>query len=326
MPMHAPTKPRPPTTGDIAAAARRIASFIRRTPLLTSDALNRELGCQIWLKCEHLQETGAFKMRGAANAVQRLREQGITADVATHSSGNHGAALARAARLDGRRAHIVMPDNAVRMKIDAVRRQGGEVILCAPTQAAREAGLAELVEQGLVPVPPYDHHDIIAGQGTATLELLEEAGALDVLLAPVGGGGLISGTAIAAHGVNPEIEVIAAEPDGAADTAASLARGRRVTEWQPNTIADGLRALVGVLTFEIIQSEVARVLTVSDQAIIEGMQLAKEALDLAIEPSSATVLAAIRAHPAHFRGLRVGVILSGGNVDTSAYPFLAGGE
>lgn len=326
MPMHVPTEPRPPVFEDIAAAARRIAPFIRRTPLVTSDALNLELGCKIWLKCENLQKTGAFKMRGAANAVQRLREQDIIADVATHSSGNHGAALARAARLDGRLARVVMPDNAVRSKIEAVRRQGAEVILCAPTQAAREAGLAELVARGLVPIPPYDHPDIISGQGTATLELLEEAGALDVLLAPVGGGGLVSGSAIAAHGVDAGIEVIAAEPEGAADTAASMAQGIRVTEWDPDTIADGLRALVGVLTFDIIQSEVARVLTVSDQALIEGMQLAKEILDLVIEPSSATVLAAIRAHPAHFRGRRVGVIISGGNVDTGAYPFLAGSK
>jgi threonine dehydratase len=300
--------------------------MVCRTPVVTSGELDRQLGCRIWCKCEHLQETGAFKMRGAANAVLRLREMDIDANVATHSSGNHGAALARAARLDGRLAHVVMPRNAVDAKIEAVRGQGAEVIFCEPTQSAREAGLAELVKQGLVPIPPYDHPDIIAGQGTAVLELLQEVRNLDVLLAPVGGGGLVSGSAIAAHGLDRRIEVIAAEPEGASDTAASMHQGSRVSQWQPDTVADGLRALVGVLNFQIIQAEVSRVLTVSEAGILSAMALAHDCLEMAIEPSSATVFAAIREHPEVFRGRRVGLIISGGNVDRSAYPFLARAE
>jgi threonine dehydratase len=316
------TELRAPVFDDIVAAARRIAPLVIRTPVVFNAALNQALGCQAWCKCENLQETGSFKMRGAANAVLRLREQGHEGDVATHSSGNHGAALARAARLDGRMAHVVMPANAVQSKIESVRQQGGEVILCPPIQAEREAGLARLVARGLTPIPPYDHSDIIAGQGTATLELLEESGPLDLILAPVGGGGLVSGSAIAAHGVNPSIRVMAAEPAGAADTAASVKQGRRVTEWHPETIADGLRALVGKLTFQVIRAEVDQVLTVSEQGIVDGMKLAKSTLGMAIEPSSATVLAAILEHPALFRDRRVGLILSGGNVEHAAFPFL----
>lgn len=306
------------------AAGRRIKDQVRRTPVVTHETLNEALACEAWCKCENLQDTGSFKLRGASNAVLHLREQGVGADVATHSSGNHGAALARAARQDGRQAFVVMPDNAVPAKIAAVRDQGAEVILCEPTQSAREAGLARLVAQGLVPIPPYDHPDIIAGQGTAALELLGEKSDLEILMTPVGGGGLVSGTAIAAHGLNPHIRVFGAEPEGAADTAASLRQGSRVAEWKPDTIADGLRALVGKLTFQIIQDREVRVLTVSEQGIIDGMELVWDTLEMAIEPSSATVIAAIREHPEHFRGRRVGLVFSGGNVDRSQYSFFAG--
>jgi len=323
MPMPSKTEPRAPTFTDIVDAARRIAPIIRRTPVKSGRLIDIELGCQMWFKCENLQETGAFKMRGAANAVLHLREQHNESNVATHSSGNHGAALARAARLDGRKAHVVMPSNAVQRKIDAVRGQGAEVVLCEPNQPAREAGLEALVKQGLIPIPPYDHPDIIAGQGTAALELLEEREDLDIILTPVGGGGLVSGTAIAAHGLSSRIEIIAAEPEGAADTAASLARGSRVESWQPDTIADGLRAIVGKLTFPIIQAENAQVVTVSEQGIINAVRLAFDSLAMAIEPSAAIVLGAILEHPERFRGRRVGVILSGGNVERSAFPFLA---
>jgi threonine dehydratase len=313
----------PPSLEDIVAAGRRIKDQVQRTPVVTHEALNKALACEAWCKCENLQGTGSFKLRGASNAVSRLRELGIEADVATHSSGNHGAALARAARQDGRQAFVVMPDNAVPAKIAAVRAQGAEVILCEPTQSAREAGLARLVAQGLVPIPPYDHPDIIAGQGTAALELLGEKSDLEILMTPVGGGGLVSGTAIAAHGLNRSIRVFGAEPEGAADTAASLRQGSRVTDWNPDTIADGLRALVGKLTFQIIQAREVRVLTVSEQGIMDGMELVWDTLEMAIEPSSATVIAAIREHPEHFRGRRVGLVFSGGNVDRSQYPFFA---
>ena len=312
-----------PELGDIQQAHRRIEKQVLRTPVERFPALDRRLGCHLWLKCDHLQPTGAFKLRGASNAVACLEERGIAGDVATHSSGNHGAALAWAARAAGRRARVVMPENAVPAKIDAVRRFGGEVILCPPGQAPREAGLAELVSQGCIPVPPYDHPDIIAGQGTAALELLEAAPELDVLVAPLGGGGLLAGCAIAAQGIKPGIEIIGAEPAGAADTATSLQRGARVTAWEPDTIADGLRAVVGVSNFAVIEQRARAILLVDDDAIIAAMRLALETAGLRLEPSAAVALAVIREHPEAFEGRRVGVILTGGNIDFERFPWLA---
>jgi threonine dehydratase len=312
-----------PDLGDIQHALRRIEKQVLRTPVERSRELDRQLGCELWLKCEHLQPTGAFKLRGASNAIACLEERGVAGDVATHSSGNHGAALAWAARAAGRRAHVVMPENAVPAKIEAVRRFGGEVILCPPGQAPREAGLADLVSQGCIPVPPYDHPDIIAGQGTAALELLETAPGLDVLVTPLGGGGLLAGCAIAAQGIKPGIEIIGAEPAGAADTAASLERGARVTAWNPETIADGLRALVGVSNFAVIEERVRDVLLADDDAIIAAMRLALETAGLRLEPSAAVALAVIREHPEEFEGRRVGVVLTGGNIDFEHFPWLA---
>lgn len=312
-----------PDLQDIQQAHRRIENQVLRTPVERASALEHALGCRLWLKCEHLQPTGAFKLRGASNAVACLEERGISGDVATHSSGNHGAALAWAARSVGRRARVVMPENAVAAKIDAVRNFGGEVILCPPGQVPREAGLAKLVEQGCIPIPPYDHPDIIAGQGTAALELLEAAPELDVLVTPLGGGGLLAGCAIAAHGINPGIEVIGAEPAGAADTATSLERGARVTAWEPDTVADGLRALVGVGTFAVIEQRVRRVLLADDAAIVAAMQLALEKARLRLEPSAAVALAVIQQHPEIFEGRRVGVVLTGGNIDLDRFPWLA---
>lgn len=309
---------------DILDARQRIFSQVANTPVRHSDALNEALGCTLHCKCENLQETGAFKFRGASNAIIHLREMGISTDVATHSSGNHGAALAHAARLDGRKAFVVMPENAVRTKVEAVRRYGGEVIFCEPTHEAREAGLAELVAQGCIPIPPYDHVDIIAGQGTAALEFLEVVPGVDILMTPVGGGGLISGTAIAARQVSPGVCLIAAEPEGAADTAASFGQRKRVSSWRPETVADGLRALVGQMTFPIILDLVDQVLTVSEDGILMGMDLVYEHLDMVIEPSSSVVIAAIREHPEVFTGKTVGVILSGGNIDPAQFPQLAG--
>jgi threonine dehydratase len=312
-----------PRLRDIQQAHRRIEKQVHRTPVERSAGLDRALGCSLWLKCEQLQPTGAFKLRGATNAVACLEERGITGDVATHSSGNHGAALAWAARAAGRRAHVVMPENAVGAKIDAVRRFGGKVILCSPGQAPREAGLAELVEQGCIPVPPYDHPDIIAGQGTAALELLDAAPDLDVLVTPLGGGGLLAGCAIAAQGMQPTIDIIGAEPAGAADTAASLERGARVTSREPDTVADGLRALVGVSNFAVIQQRVRAVLLADDRAIIAAMRLALETAKLRLEPSAAVALAVIQQHPESFAGRRVGVVLTGGNIDLERFPWLA---
>jgi len=282
------------------------------------------LGCEVWLKCENLQTTGSFKLRGASNAVRRLREQGILEDVATHSSGNHGAALALAAQRDHRRAYVVIPEDAVPAKIEAVRRYGGEAVLCRPGQAAREQGLCELVAQGLVPVPPYDHPDIIAGQGTAAMELLEEVAALDTLLTPLGGGGLLSGSAIAARAMRPSLRVFGAEPAGAADAHESLRRGERVRHWQPETLADGLRAIVGELNFAIIRTTVDEVLLVSEPAIVEAMRLIRRTVGMSIEPSSAAAIAALVEHPGRFAGSRTGVIVTGGNVDRARFPWLDG--
>ncbi len=301
-----------PDFHDVEKAAARIRPFVRQTPLLRDRALDELLGCQLQLKCENLQGSGSFKLRGASNAVGRLREQGIGGDVATHSSGNHGAALALAARLDGRRAHVVMPENASPFKIANVRQQGGLVYFCPASQAGREAGLDALLHQGHTAIPPYDHVDIIAGQGTACLELLQQAPDTEVVITPVGGGGLVGGTALVAshHGIT----TIGAEPSGAADTATSLARGERVESVDADTIADGLRALVGVRNFALIHERVERVITVSDDEIRAAMVLLWQYFRLLIEPSSGVVVAAIKQQPGTFRGLKVGAILSGGNI------------
>jgi threonine dehydratase len=305
-------------------AAARIKAFVRETPVLQEPALNRILGCKLYVKCENLQRSGAFKLRGASNAVLHLREQSIEGDVATHSSGNHGAALALAARLDGRTAHVVMPENASPFKVSAVKQQGGQVHFCAANQAAREAGLEKLVQDGLIAIPPYDHADIIAGQGTACLELLRQQKDLNCIISPIGGGGLIGGTALVAssHGIT----TIGAEPAGAADAAASLEQGRRVDSWHADTIADGLRALVGIRNFVLIQKHVEGIVTVTEDEIRHAMLLFWQHFRLIIEPSSAVVLAAIQQQPEQFEGKRVGAIISGGNIEPADWLALTGNQ
>jgi threonine dehydratase len=321
MPMNAKAAGQMPTISDIRDARSRIDGEIRTTPVLSDPRFNARLGCEVWLKCENLQRTGAFKFRGASNAIAKLDEEGKHGDVATHSSGNHGSALALAASTHGRRAWVVMPENSVKTKVEAVRRNGGEIVFCSPNQQDREKGLAKLVEKGCIPIPPYDHADIICGQGTATVELSEQCSDLDIILAPVGGGGLISGSAIAARALIPGVSVVAAEPEGAADTALSMRQGERVDHFPVDTIADGLRAIVGVLNFEIIHDKVDRIITVSEAGIVDAMALVWRHFRLLIEPSSATVVAAILAAPDHFAGRRVGAIISGGNVDLDSLPF-----
>ncbi len=306
-----------PDIADIHLARVRIDDWTRITPVLNDPGLDQELGCILYCKCETLQRTGAFKFRGASNAISRLREDGIEGDVATHSSGNHGAALALAAKLDQRKAHVVMPDNSVPMKIESVRRYGGIVHFCAPTQESREEELAKLVEDGKIPIPPYDHADIIAGQGTAALEFIQEVPTLEQIITPVGGGGLISGTAIAVR--NAGLQVYGVEPEGAAETVASLEQGERIESWTPDTIADGLRAIVGVRNFTIIRDRVKQVFTVSDEDIRRAMYLFWQELRLVIEPSSATVIAAIRNHQEVFASKKVGAIISGGNIEPGAW-------
>ena len=298
---------------DILAAAARIAPYALRTPVKSSAALNALSGASLFFKCENLQIGGAFKFRGAINAVFALDEAAAARGVITHSSGNHGAALARAAKLRGIAAHVVVPEGAVPSKLDAMRAAGAIVHRCAPTQAAREAMTRDLIaETGATLVHPYEDPRVMAGQGTATLELLAEVPSLEAVIAPIGGGGLIAGTAIALDPV--DIPLYGVEPEGAADTLASLLAAERITHLVPDTICDGLRAVVGVPNFAIIAEHVLQVLTVSDAQCRDAQALVAEHLDMVIEPSSATVLAAVMANPALFTGKRVGLILTGGNV------------
>lgn len=295
------------------AAAARLAGVVRRTPVLDADALGDRTGRRLLCKGEHMQHTGAFKFRGASNAVALLPPD--VRGVATHSSGNHGAALAAAAARRGLDAHVVVPEGAVRVKVEAVRRLGATVHVCAPCQEAREAGLASLAAEGWIPIPPYDHPHIIAGQGTAALELLEEHPDLDALVVPAGGGGLLAGTLLAVAATGRRIPVFGAEPAGADDIWRSLAAGRRVEEHHPDTIADGLRGLVGALNFAVIQEHAPTILRVTDAEILDAMRILWSHLKQVIEPSAAVALAAVRKHPEAFRDRSVGLVLTGGNVD-----------
>jgi threonine dehydratase len=315
--------PGTPTLADIERAAERIRPYAHRTPVLTCAALNGRTGAELFFKCENFQKVGAFKFRGAANAVFSLSEAEAARGVATHSSGNHAQALALAARLRGVPAHIVMPDNSPKVKVEAVRGYGGRIVFCRPTQAERERTLAEVVrETGAAFVHPYDDERVIAGQATAARELLAEVPRLDLLLAPVGGGGLASGTALAARYLAPAARVVAAEPAGADDARRSLAEGRIVPSLEPRTIADGLRTSLGRLTFPILRALLAEVVTVSEEGIVAAMRLVWERMKVLIEPSAAVPVAALLEGALPARGLRVGVILSGGNLDLDALPWL----
>lgn len=310
-----------PTIADIEAAARRIASNVHRTPVITSRLVDEWLGLNAVLKCEHLQKVGAFKARGASNAVLSLDDGEAAKGVAAASSGNHAAALALAARRRGIPAHIVMPRSAPAVKRAAVEAYGARIVECEPDQASREEAVARvLAETGAVEIHPYDDDRIIAGAGTATLELLEQAGRLDAVIAPVGGGGLLSGTAIAAHGIDPAIRIVGAEPALADDAARSLATGARQPPLPPATIADGLLTSLSDRTFAILRSHVERIVTVDEHEIVEAMRFTWERTKQVIEPSSAVAVAAARKAE-ELRGLRVGIVLSGGNVDLSALPW-----
>jgi threonine dehydratase len=308
----------------VRAAAQRLAGLAHRTPVLTCATLDRLAGRSLFFKCENLQKAGAFKFRGACNAVMKLPAEAAARGVVTHSSGNHAQALALAARLRGIPAHVVMPRNAAAVKRRAVESYGGRVIECKPTLAAREAAAAAvLAETGGTLIPPYNHPDVIAGQGTAALELLEQAPGLDALVAPVGGGGLVSGLCVAAKAVDPCVRVIAAEPLGADDAARSKAAGTLIPQTAPRTIADGLLTSLGDLTWPIIRDQVVRVITVREDEIVSAMRLAWERAKLLIESSAAVAVAAVLSND--FRSLaglhRVGVVLSGGNVDFDRLPW-----
>jgi len=311
-----------PDIEQIRSAAARIAPHARITPVMRSDALDALSGAELHFKCEHLQRGGAFKFRGACNAVWALSDAQAAHGVVTHSSGNHGNALALAAATRGIAAHVVVPEGAVRAKVEAIERAGAFVHRCAPTQAAREAMCAEVqAATGAELVHPYADTRVMAGQGTVALELLQQVPELDALITPVGGGGLASGVAIAAHAMHPGIVLFGAEPQGAADAAQSLARGERVTNIVPDTLCDGLRALIGVSNLEALRQHQVQLITVSDTEVIAAMQLIWTELKQVVEVSSATVLAAILQQPGRFAGRRVGVVITGGNVDLQALPW-----
>lgn len=312
---------------DVRAAAARIRPFVRHTPVLSDERLNEQFGAQVFFKCENLQLGGAFKLRGATNAVQSLPQGVAAAGVATHSSGNHGTALAIAARHRGISAVIVMPRNSSAVKLEAVRREGAEILLCEPGRVAREAALAQLLRtRELEVVHPYDDDRVIAGQGTAALEFIEQQPALDVLLAPVGGGGLLSGTVIAAKATLPAIRVIGVEPAQADDACRSFRSGEHVLLDAPETIADGLRSSLGVRNFAIIRRLVDDMVSVSEEGIMLATRLVLERLKLLIEPSAAVPVAALLEAKVSAPGARVGIILSGGNLDLSAAQWLTAGR
>jgi threonine dehydratase len=311
-----------PSFNDIRDAAARIAPYASVTPVLRSAALDALAGAELHFKCENLQRGGAFKFRGACNAVWSLDDERAARGVVTHSSGNHGNALALAAATRGIAAHVVVPEGAVRAKLDAIERAGATLHRCAPNQAAREAMCAEVQRAtGAELVHPYADARVMAGQGTIALELLRQAPGLDALITPVGGGGLASGVAIAAHGIDPALALFGAEPLGADDAAQSLAHGARITTVVPDTVCDGLRALVGERNLDALRAHRVGVVTVDDAETVAAMRLLWSELKQVVEVSSATVLAAILKQPQRFAGKRVGVVLTGGNVDLGALPW-----
>jgi threonine dehydratase len=311
-----------PTIEEIRNAALRINPYIHHTPILTCNGINNLTGGEIFFKCENFQKVGAFKARGATNAVFSLTENEVSRGVATHSSGNHAAALAYAARLRGIAAYIVMPRTAPKVKQEAVAGYGAQISFCEPTLQAREENLAKVVEKtGAVFIHPYNDYRIIAGQATAALELLEEINELDIVLTPVGGGGLTSGTALTVKYLSPKTKMIATEPEQADDACRSFHAGKIIPSVHPNTIADGLLTSLGDKTFGIIHNYVDDIVTVSEDGIIQAMRLIWERMKIIVEPSAAVPLGAILTHRIDITGKRVGIILSGGNVALDKLPW-----
>lgn len=315
-------KMRLPVLTDIQAAHSRIRPFIHYTPVLTSGQLNKLFDCELFFKCENLQKVGAFKFRGATNAVLLLSDEEKKRGVVTHSSGNHAAALALAASMNGVKANIVMPETAPAVKKNAVAGYGAEITFCKPTLQAREETTQMIMDKtGAALVHPYDNFNVICGQGTAALELLADKPDLDFVIAPVGGGGLMSGTSTCVKGLTSKIQVIGAEPFNANDAWKSFNSGQLTPSVNPLTVADGLLTSLSELTFTIIQKNVDQIFTASEESIIECMLLVWERMKIIIEPSSATVLAIIKENPGIFRGKKAGLIISGGNVDFRKLPF-----
>ena len=307
----------------IRTAHERIRAHIHRTPVLTSSRLDAASVASLFFKCENFQKIGAFKARGATNAVFSLDDATARRGVATHSSGNHGAALARAAKLRSIPAYIVMPSNSAKVKVRAVEGCGARIVFCEPTEAARETTCADVIAKtGATLIHSFENEDVMAGQGTAAVELLEEVPDLDFVMCPVGGGGLLCGTVVAAKSMRPKIKVVPVEPVNVDDTAQSFRAGRRIVTEKKFTIADGLRTNVGVLNFPIIQRYVDDIVTVSEEAIISAMRRIWETMKIIVEPSAAVPYAAIAEHNIDIVGKRVGIILTGGNVDLDALPWM----
>jgi len=307
---------------DIEKAHDRIRPYIHNTPVMTSKSINEIVGAELFFKCENLQKVGAFKFRGACNSVFSLSDEEARNGVCTHSSGNHAAALALAARMRGIPAYIVMPVNAPEIKKKAVAGYGAQITFCEPTQTARESTLKLIAEQtGATEIHPYNYFNVICGQGTAAKELIEETGHLDVVIVPVGGGGLLSGTAISTKALLSNARVIGAEPAGADDAFRSYNSGTLHPSIAPKTIADGLLTSLGSLTFPIVLNNVDQIATVSEEGIVAAMRMIWERMKIIIEPSSAVPLAAILENKVEVKGQKVGIILSGGNVDLGKLPF-----
>lgn len=311
-----------PDKTDILEAHQRIMPYIHQTPVLTSDTFNQQFNAELFFKCENFQKVGAFKSRGAVNAVFSISDKDVSAGVATHSSGNHAQALARAARIRGIPAYIVMPNNAPKVKIDAVKEYGGQITFCEPNLTSREETLRSVLEKtGAVEVHPYNNYTIIAGQATSALELIEEIDQLDMILCPVGGGGLLSGTTLAANYFSGNTQVIACEPKKADDAYRSLQAGKIIPSVNPQTIADGLLTSLGQKNFPIIQQLVHEIVTVSEESIIRAMWLIFERMKMVVEPSAAVPFAAILENKVQTLNKRIGIILSGGNIDLKKLPF-----
>ncbi len=311
-----------PSLEDIRETHKSIRPMIHRTPVLSCQSIDQKAGAKLFFKCENFQKIGAFKMRGASNAALRLTKEEQNKGLATHSSGNHAQAVARGAQLLGVPAYIVMPETAPKIKVAATRAYGAEIVFCPNTQEDRESTLKAVVARtGATFIHPYDNYDVITGQATAALELIEDAPDLDAIISPIGGGGLMSGTALSAHYLRPDAEIFGAEPELVDDAYRSFKAGKLQRNTRIDTIADGLRTNLSTKTFDIIRRHVNDIFTVEEADIVAAMRLVWERMKIIIEPSCAVPLAAILNHPERFAGKRVGVILTGGNVDLGKLPF-----
>ena len=310
------------TLKDIEKAHDRIRPFIHRTPILTNSSLNELSGAELFFKCENFQKAGSFKIRGATNAVQLLSEEDLKKGIATTSSGNHGAALSMAVTRRGGKTHVVMPHNTPKIKVENVKRNGGEIVWCETSQESREGVLEDLVKKnGSEVIHPYNDERIIAGQGTCAKELIEDCPDLDIIVSPVSGGGLIGGTLIMANEIEEKIEVYGSEPSEADDAFRSLVAGKIIPNKTINTICDGLRAQIGVLNFPILKEFVTEIITITEEEVIDAMRMVWERMKLIVEPSCSITLAAVLKRKAQFSNKRIGLILSGGNVDLDRLPW-----